>query len=75
MARKSKINEKETYTMSCKALGSPDCGFSVTTHSIDEIKKATFAHANYAHPEILAKMSDEQRKMMVHKMDDLLMKK
>lgn len=74
MAIKSKT-PKPTYTMSCSDLGSPDCGFSVTTHSINEIKKATFAHAKYTHPEMLANMSEAEKQAMLAKIDKMLMKK
>ncbi|MDO8508537.1 MAG: DUF1059 domain-containing protein [Nanoarchaeota archaeon] len=59
----------KTYTLSCKDIGSDDCGFSVTTHSIDEVKKAIFAHARYAHPEKLASMTEEQKKAMMEMID------
>ena len=59
----------KAYTLSCKDIGSDDCGFSVTTHSVDEVKKATFAHARYAHPEKLASMSEEQKKGMMEMID------
>ena len=58
-----------TYTLSCKDIGSKDCGFSVTTHSTEEIKKAIFAHAKYAHPEKLDNMSEEQKEGMMKIID------
>lgn len=65
----------KTHTMSCKDIGSDDCGFSVTTHSVDEVKKAIFAHARYAHPEKLESMSDEQKREMVEMIDKKLQAK
>ncbi len=64
-----------TYTLSCKDIGSDDCGFSVTTHTVDEVKKAMFAHARYAHPEKLADMTEEQKKGMVEMIDKKLQAK
>lgn len=64
-----------TYTLSCKDIGSDDCGFSVTTHSVDEIKKAMFAHARYAHPEKLQSMTEEQKKEMLMMIDKKLQAK
>ncbi len=64
----AKIMDK-TYTLSCKDIGSEDCGFSVTTHSIDEVKKAIFAHARYAHPEKLSGMTPEQKESMLEMID------
>lgn len=61
-----------TYTLSCKDIGSDDCGFSVTTHSVDEVKRAMFAHARYAHPEKLKGMTEEQKKGMVEMIDKKL---
>lgn len=63
------------YTLSCKAIGSGDCGFSVTTHSHDEAKKAMWAHARFSHPEKLEAMSEEQKQGMAKMMNDLLSKK
>ncbi len=60
--------------MTCKDIGSADCGFLVTTHSIDEVKKAMFAHARYAHPDVLQKMSEEEKQGMAMKMDEMLKK-
>jgi len=60
------------HTLSCKDIGSDDCGFSVTTHSVDEIKRAMFAHARYAHPEKLNSMTEEQKKAMVEMIDKKL---
>ena len=59
----------KTYNLSCKDIGSDDCGFSVTTHSVDEVKKAIFAHARYAHPDKLKNMTDEQKKGMMQMID------
>ncbi len=59
----------ETYTLSCKDIGSEDCGFSVTTHSIDEVKKAIFAHARYAHPDKVQDMTEEQKESMLEMID------
>lgn len=67
--------DKPTFTMSCKDIGSDDCGFSVTTHSMDEVKKAMFAHAGYAHPDKLKSMTEEQKQGMTKKMDEMLAKK
>ena len=75
MPKTDKKFSKQAYTMSCKDLGSPDCSFSITTHSSEEIKKAMFAHAGYAHPEIMKKMSETEKQTMVHKMDEMLIKK
>ena len=75
MAKKAKMDDMKLCTISCKMLGSPNCGFSVTTHSIDEAKKATFAHARYAHPEIMAKMSETEKHAMLEKIDNILVKK
>ncbi len=61
-----------TYNLSCKDIGSEDCGFSVTTHSADEVKKAIFAHARYAHPEKLKGMTEEQKKEMMKVIDKKL---
>ncbi|MBI2449798.1 DUF1059 domain-containing protein [Candidatus Pacearchaeota archaeon] len=75
MAKKSLKATKPTFTMSCKDIGSEDCGFSVTTHSADEVKKAIFAHAKYAHPEKLAGMSEAEKQGMMKKMDEMLISK
>ncbi len=64
-----------TYTLSCKDIGSDDCGFSVTTHSVDEVKKAMFAHARYSHPEKLQSMTEEQKTEMLKVIDKKLSKK
>ncbi len=70
MAKKSVVNP--TFTLSCKDIGAEGCGFRVTTHSIDEVKKAIFAHARYAHPEKLRNMTEVEKQMMLKKMDQLL---
>ncbi len=62
----------DTYTLSCKDIGSDDCGFSVTTHSTDEIKKAIFAHARYAHPDKLDSMTEAQKQGMIKIIDKKL---
>lgn len=72
--KSSQSSSKPLYTMTCKDLGSINCGFSVTTHSADEVKKATWAHSRYAHPEILQKMSEEEKQGMAMKMDEMVMK-
>lgn len=74
MAKKSSksSSSKPLYTLSCKDIGSVDCGFSVTTHSTDEVKKAIWAHARYAHPDILGKMSEAEKQMMAGKIDEML---
>lgn len=69
-----KKSQKKVFTLSCKNVGSKDCGFSVTTHSIDEIKKAMFAHARYAHPEKLSGMTEDQKHDMVKTIDTLVNK-
>ena len=61
-----------THTLSCKDIGSDDCGFSVTTHSVDEVKKAIFAHARYAHPDKLQGMNEEQKEEMLEMIDKKL---
>ena len=71
--KKSK-DSPSLYTLSCKAMGGKDCGFSVTTHSQDEAKKAIMAHARYAHPEKLESMSESEKQGMVKMIDNLLMK-
>lgn len=73
MAKKNS-SSKPLYTMTCKDIGSADCGFSVTTHSADEVKKAMFAHANYAHPEKLKGMTESEKQGMVKMMDEMLNK-
>ena len=65
---------KPLFTMTCKDLGSVDCRFSVTTHSTDEVKKALWAHARYAHPDIMQKMSEAEKQGMAMKMDEMVMK-
>lgn len=70
----AKKNIKPLFSLSCKDIGSDDCGFSVTTHSHEEVKKAMFAHANYAHPEKLKGMTDVQKQGMAKMMDDMLNK-
>ena len=72
MAKKSLKITKPTFTMSCKDIGSDDCGFSITTHSADEVKKAMFAHAGYAHPDKLKSMTGEQKQGMAKTMDEFL---
>ena len=72
MAKKAK--DIKLFNLTCKDLGSKDCGFSVTTHSTEEVKKALFAHANYAHPEKLKGMTAEQKQGMSNKMDELLVR-
>ena len=63
------------FTISCKDIGGDDCGFSVTTHSVDEAKKAIFAHARYAHPAKLQDMSEEQKDGMLKMIDKKLLGK
>ena len=72
MAKKSK--NMKLFTLSCKDIGSEDCGFSVTTHSVEEVKKAMFAHAGYAHPEKLKSITEEQKHEMSNKINELLEK-
>ena len=70
MAKKAR--DMKLFKLSCKDIGSEDCGFSVTTHSAEEVKKAMFAHANYAHPEKLKGVTEEQKQAMSNKMSELL---
>ena len=74
MAKKMSKSAKQLYTLSCKAMGGKDCGFSVTTHSEDEAKKAIMAHARYAHPEKLGSMSEAEKQGMAKMVDGLLAK-
>lgn len=69
-----KKSQKKVFTLSCKNIGSEDCGFSVTTHSTDEVKKAMFAHARYAHPEKLSNMTESQKHEMAKMIDTLVNK-
>ena len=70
MAKKTK--DMKLFKLSCKDIGSEDCGFSITTHTAEEVKKALFAHANYAHPEKLKGMTEEQKQGMSNKMNEIL---
>ena len=69
-----KKSQKKVFTLSCKSIGSDDCGFSVTTHTQDEVKKAMFAHARYAHPEKLTSMTETQKADMAKMVDTLVNK-
>jgi predicted small metal-binding protein len=69
-----KANGPKLFKVTCKDMGLKDCGFSVTTHSPDEAKKAIFAHARYAHPEKLSMMSESQKQGMMKKLDEMIRK-
>jgi predicted small metal-binding protein len=47
------------YKYACRDLG-VDCDFSTTAETPEEVKKATFAHANVVHKEMLGSMTPEQ---------------
>lgn len=59
-------------SLSCKDLGGMDCNFTATGNSADEVKQAMFAHAQSAHPEVLASMTPEQMQEVTQRMDALL---
>lgn len=43
----------------CKDAG-VDCGFIATGESVEEVKKAAFAHAGVVHKDLLQAMTPEQ---------------
>lgn len=47
------------FSYACRDLG-VDCDFVVTAESVEEVKKATFAHAGVVHQDELAGMTPEQ---------------
>ena len=47
------------YKYACRDLG-VDCDFSTTAETPEEVKKATFAHANVVHKGMLESMTPEQ---------------
>ena len=59
------------YSISCRDLGG-DCDHTVTGNSVEEVKEGLFAHAADAHPEKLKTMSEEEKKAMVQKMEEVL---
>ena len=72
MAKKSLKTTKDKFSLSCNDLGAKGCDFSDTAVTAEEIKKAMFEHAASAHPEVLAKMTEEQKQEMTKRMDQLL---
>ena len=47
------------YKYACRDLG-VDCDFSTTAKTPEEVKKATFAHAEEVHQDMLKSMTPEQ---------------
>jgi len=47
------------FSYACRDLG-VECDFVTNAESVEEVKKATFAHAGVAHQEMLAKMTPAQ---------------
>lgn len=49
--------------VTCSDLGG-SCGHVARGETVAELKQAVFAHAQEAHPEMLAEMSDEDKKQL-----------
>ncbi|MAG92058.1 hypothetical protein CMO83_05260 [Candidatus Woesearchaeota archaeon] len=61
-------------SLKCSDLGASDCTFEATGESDEEIIQKMFAHAAEVHKDKLAGMTDEQKKVMMDKMGELLSK-
>ena len=62
-------------SLSCKDLAgssSTSCNFTATGENADGVKNKMFAHAQEAHADVLASMSEQDMKDVQGKMDSLL---
>ena len=59
------------YTVSCRDLGG-DCDHSVSGNTIDETKQAMWKHAAEDHGDMIATLSEEDKKGMVGKLTNFL---
>ena len=66
-------NEK-MLKLGCKDIGGEGCDFVAEGKTSEEVKKKIFEHAAEAHPDVLAKMSEKDKKKMTALMDKLLKK-
>ncbi len=59
-------------SLSCNDLGNSSCNFTATGETADDVKNNMFVHAQEAHADILASMSEQDMKDIQGKMDSLL---
>ena len=59
-------------TLSCKDLGSMDCNYTAKGKTAEEVKQTMFAHAQQAHPDVLASMTPQQMQEIQQRMEQLL---
>ncbi|MEW6035620.1 MAG: DUF1059 domain-containing protein [Candidatus Micrarchaeota archaeon] len=60
--------------LSCAELGSPECHFVAEGATAEEVRGKAMEHAQQAHADKLASMSEEQKAAMMKQMDELLAK-
>lgn len=56
-------------TLSCSDLGLMDCRFVAQADSERHVKNVMFDHVRDEHPELIAGITDEQRRDLMHRMD------
>jgi predicted small metal-binding protein len=56
-------------TLSCKDLGLASCDFVAEADSERHVKNAMFEHVRDEHPELIAGVTDEERRDLMHRMD------
>lgn len=56
-------------TLSCRDLGLERCEFVAEADSERHVKNVMFEHVRDEHPELIAGITDEQRRDLMHRMD------
>lgn len=59
-------------SVKCSDLGAPECPFVAEGETNEEVKQKLYEHAGVVHPEKMKEMTEEDKKQMDAKIDELI---
>ncbi|MBD3388402.1 MAG: DUF1059 domain-containing protein [Candidatus Altiarchaeales archaeon] len=59
-------------SLKCSELSGLECEFEATGETAEEVKKALLDHGMKEHADVMAAMSEDQKRMLMEKADKML---